>query len=44
MEHGLGKDVFNFGSLQTILLLSSSPSVIISEPQDHKGAQGHDYT
>lgn len=43
MEHGLGKDVFNFGGLQTILLLSSSSSAI-SEPQDRKGAQGHDYT
>lgn len=44
MEHGLGKDVFNFLGLQTILLLSSRFSAIISEPQDRKGAQGHDYT
>lgn len=44
MEHGHGKDVFNFFGLQTILLLSSSFSGIISEPQDCKGAQGHDYT
>lgn len=44
MEHGLGKDVFNFWGLQTILLLSGSSSAIISEPQDCKGAQGHDYT
>lgn len=44
MEYGRGKDVFNFSSLQTILLLSSSSSAIISEPQNCKGAQGHDYT
>ena len=42
MEHGLSKDVFNFEGLQTILLLSRA-LVIISGPQDHKGAQGHDY-
>lgn len=42
MEHSFSKDVFNFEGLQIILLLSRALA-IISEPQDHKGAQGHDY-
>lgn len=44
MEDSFGKDVFDFLGLQTIQLLSSSSLAIISELQDGKGAQSHDYT